>query len=241
MRETRPHAPVVEPSIGGRVQPVLRFQDERVERAPVGGHEPQPGLRAEPLAHRTQLAARGVEDAQVPEARRLVHVRGDQEEATVRLLAHEPDEPVAPAVDGRHERFDRRAEDGAAVGGGRRRGRGDALLSEAVEDAADLLLERAVGLAVLAFGERGRDVGERALRGHRDAEALEQRARRPRGIAHDGLSAGFSAGAAAGAGGGAAAFGNSASRASTWSVIQCASHHSTGSTWMPRTMTLKWR
>jgi len=149
-----------------------------------------------------------------------------------------------------------RAPRGARGGGGRGwRGDGHPALPQAVERAADLLAHGALAGARLERQQEGRHLGARKLaeRGrqrravgpgeqrrdrlgpdpagaHRlgvEAEAHERRGRLLAARAHEPPLA--------------TARGYSPRRASTWSRIQCASHHSTGSTCTPWIMMLKWR
>src|SRR5262249_36762276 len=131
---------------------------------------------------------------------------------------------------------------------------GNATLPQAVEGSADLLPHAAVGgpglerdeqrrrLARAEIrdggderrrvipGETRREIGSGDASG-RDRVRIDPETNERRGgvgppIAHDA---------------GVAAAGHSASRDSTWSWIQCASHHSTGSTCTPWIMMLKCR
>ncbi len=238
-RQPRPDPSIVEPRVG-LGDSVLGLEDERVGASPVDRHERERRVLLKTTAHVAELLARHVERADVPEARRLVHVGGDEEEPAARLLAHDPHQAVAEAVDGRHPRLDGRAENRHRRRGRRgRRRRGDPGLLESIEQAADLLARRAVARPLRVRCERRGDDGGQGIGVDGGVERGEQRARRVDRVAH---VAGFVVGGGVAAFSGAAgARGNSASRASTWSWIQWASHHSTGSTWMPWTMTLKWR
>jgi hypothetical protein len=188
-RQARADASVVPLARLGRAGADLRFGDERVEPPPIGLDEAQPGLFPKPLPHGAELLPGHVEDAQVAQSARLVHVGGDERELAAGALAHEPHEPISLAVDRGHEALDRGPERRLRRGG-RDLGLGhdDAVLAEAIEHAPDLTTMLAIGGAVLGARERGREAVERRLGAGVESQPNGERACVRREIAHDGLS-----------------------------------------------------
>ena len=234
-----------------RPRALLCFDEQRVDDAPARRHQPEP-VRLDPLAGRAELLATDVDDLEVAKAGGLVRLRGDQQRAGGER-PHEPQDAVAVPVDGGHEALELDHRRARALGFGSRRGPWHAALGEAIERPPDRLADGLVRRACLEpheqcgdgrarqvaerFGEGGAvgagEQGEHAILGCVAGDQL-------RGVEPE-TGEGLCAGGAPLRQWAAPARGKAASRDSTWSWIQCASHHSIGSTWTPWIMTLKWR
>src|SRR6059058_2880885 len=163
-REPRAEAQVItlalRPAAGAR----LRFDQERVERAPVGGDQTQVRVGLELLPRGADLLPAGLAGAHIAQAFGLVQLRGDQEGAPARKRADDPDEPVAAPVEGGEEALGLGRRGRARGGGGRGwRGDGHPALPQAVERAADLLAHGALAGTRLERQQESRHLGARKL------------------------------------------------------------------------------